>query len=231
MKLITIIPARGGSKGVKRKNLRTVGGVSLVGRAIKCAQQVNAFDNIFVSTEDEAIKNEALDHGAEVPYLRSQELASDYASMQDTLKDALNNYKVYLQDNIFIVVLMEPTNPFRKPESIAKALDLYSSGSFSSVIGVCSLERKPENIFKKNYDILEQYIKDPDTSFVRRQDMEHLCRLSSVVYIFDSINFETNMNFMQHPMGYVENTSIEAINIDTQLDLDFANFIAEKYNL
>ena len=85
MKPICIIPARGGSKGVKRKNIRKLNGKPLIGYAIESALESNFFSNVFVSTEDKKISSIAKKYGAEIPFLRPKKLASDNSDIADTL--------------------------------------------------------------------------------------------------------------------------------------------------
>ncbi len=230
MTTLAIIPARAGSKGVKKKNLRKVGGVSLVARAVRCAIESNVMDHILVTTEDEEIRQEALKYGAVVPFLRPTNLADDYATMAETVIHAINEFEKYLGAQVATIVIVEPTNPFRIPGSLKKALEKYRTGKYQSILTVCPLERKPNNIFVKG-DFLTRFIEKPIVEFQRRQDMKHLCRLSSVCYIIGRNEFLKHNSLQVNPMGYIETTHIEAINIDEELDLEFAHFIAVKYNI
>lgn len=230
MTTLAIIPARGGSKGVKKKNLRKVGGVSLVGRAIKCAKESGVMDHILVTTEDEEIRQEALKYGAEVPFLRPTNLADDYATMAETVAHAIKEFEKCIGNQVTIITLIEPTNPFRKSESLKNTLELYKTGKYKSVMTVCSLERKPNNIFVKG-EFLTRFIEKPIVEFQRRQEMKHLCRLSSVCSVTGRNEFLEHNSLQLNPMGYIETTPIEAINIDEKLDLEIADFIAGKFNI
>lgn len=232
MTVLAVIPARGGSKAVPRKNLCQVGGVSLVGRAVRCCLAAGCFDRVLVSTEDPAIREEALAYGAEVPFLRPAELATDTASTFDAVTHALAAFESYTGMRVKTLVLVEPTNPFRSPDTLRGALEVFNRGEVGSVIGVCPLERKPGYIFvKKESGTLEPLLNDPAMRFSRRQDMVHLCRLSSTVYVVGRDDFLREHNFLVPPVGYVENTLFESVNIDSQLDLEFAEFLAQARGL
>jgi len=207
-----------------------VGNVSLVGRAVKCAFESKVLDHVLVSTDDEAIRQEALLYGAEVPFLRPKHLADDYASTEDTVVHAIEAYEEIINNHLSIIAFIEPTNPFRSPEKLRDAICLFQNGGYKSVISVCPLERAPQNIFKKN-KVLTPLIEKPKIRLKRRQDMRHLCRLSGVVYVVGRNDFMENRKLIISPIGFVDTTNIEAINIDEELDLDFANFVAEKYNI
>jgi len=231
MAILTIIPARGGSKGVKKKNIRSVGSMSLVGRAVKCSLDSGIIEHVLVSTDDVSIRDEAIRYGAEVPFLRPADLSDDNASIEDTLFHAITCFEASMKITVSVVVLTEPTNPFRTPDKIREAVKLFQTGKYASVVSVCPVERVPQNIFEKKGDIITRFIKEPKVNINRRQDMKHLCRLSSEVYVFGRDEFLKKRQLILPPTGFVESTNIEAINIDEELDLEIADFIANKYGI
>ncbi len=111
---------------------------------------------------------------------------------------------------------------------MAGAVARAKRGDVNSVISVCPLERKPQFIFAKEGDRLERYIKEPNETFERRQDMGHLCRLSNVVWVVRAVEFLANRRLLMEPVGYVESDGVEQVNIDEPLDLDFADFLARR---
>ena len=227
MKLLGIIPARGGSKGIKGKNLKKVGGDSLLKRAIKSID--NLMDTI-VSTDDEFIQKEALKIGAKVPFLRSKELSEDNSNSIDVVIDAIEKYEKLTNTIYDYVFLIEPTSPFREIKHVKKVIEKIKTNKFKTVITVCGLERKPENIFIKD-TYLEKYIKNPNEIFEQRQKMQNLCRLNSAVYAMSRNVLMKEKKFLNKPIGYVEMSFLESINIDTILDLQFANYLSEKYKI
>jgi len=229
--VLAVVPARGGSKGIPRKNLRTVGGVSLIERAVGALRRSGAVDEVLVSTDDVEIAEAARTAGANVPFLRPPALASDTASTVDVLAHAVSAWIGISGIEPEWIVLAEPTNPFRRPETIAAAVARARAGGVSSVIAVCPLERKPQYIFAKTGDVLERYVKVPAEEFGRRQEMEHLCRLASVVWVVRATDFIATRRLLSAPTGYVPVDGTEAINIDEPLDLDFADFLARKFGL
>ena len=120
---LAVIPARGGSKGIPRKNLCQVAGTSLVGHAVKTARSVNWIDQIIVSTDDEEIAEEARKHGAEVPFMRPPELAGDNAGSADMWAHAWLESEAYFKVTFDISILLEPTSPLRRPDDISKTVD------------------------------------------------------------------------------------------------------------
>lgn len=230
MSVLAIIPARGGSKGVLRKNLRQVGGKSLLARAVEAARQCPLIDNVLVTTEDEEIAHEAVTAGAEVPFLRPAELAGDTISTIPVLVHAVSAYEEATGRRPTVLLLIEVTVPFRRSELLTAAIERYRKGDCRSVISVCPLERKPQNIFvKAGSGHLQPYITSPLETFTRRQDMERLCRLSSGVYVVGYDDFRVARSLVQEPVGYVETSVQESINIDEEFDLMVADLVAKTY--
>lgn len=232
MSVLAIIPARGGSKGISRKNLRQVGGRSLLARAVGAARRCPLVDNVLVSTDDEEIAREALACGAEVPFMRPAELACDTAPTIPVLVHAAHAWETATGRRPTILVLLEATVPFRRADHVTRALQRYRQGDCRSVISVCPLERKPQNILRKcEVGHVERYIRSPLETFSRRQDMSHLCRLSSGVYVVGRDDFLSAEKLVLEPVGYIEMTPTESINIDDELDLMLAELVAEKHGI
>jgi CMP-N,N'-diacetyllegionaminic acid synthase len=137
VKTLALIPARGGSKGVPRKNLRLLRGKSLVQRAYECAVAAACLDRIILSTEDVAIAAAARDLGLEVPFLRPPELATDEAPMIDVALHALATlrHEGYRPDAL---LLLQPTSPLRRPAQIREAVSLLGDND-----AVCSVAALP----------------------------------------------------------------------------------------
>ena len=232
MTVLAIIPARAGSKGVPGKNLRTVGGRSLIARAVEAARASGACDHVLVSTEDEAIAAEARRAGATVPFLRPAELAQDKTAMTPVIDHALAAFENHLNQQVDTLVFLEPTVPFRTPEQVAAAVERFARGDVGSVVTVCPLERKPENILEKHADgTVTRYIREPRSNFARRQDMGHICRVSSGAYVVGRDDWMKTKQLVVEPVGYVEMDDHESVNIDTELDLMLAKLVAERYGI
>lgn len=128
--ILAVVPARGGSKGLPRKNLRTVGGVSLVGRAGRVASACDFIDARLLSTDDAEIAAEGRRHGLDVPFLRPDELASDGASSKDMWRHAWLAAEAHYGMGFNMSVLLEPTSPLRRPEDVRRTVEvLLASGA------------------------------------------------------------------------------------------------------
>jgi len=135
--VLAVVPARGGSKGVPRKNLKTVGGISLVGRAARLAVALPWIDRLVVSTDDDEIRAEAVRHGAEAPFVRPLELASDEASSEDVWRHAWIEAENHYNRRFDISLLLEPTSPLRIEADLTAAIDALAEGGHASVATVC----------------------------------------------------------------------------------------------
>jgi CMP-N-acetylneuraminic acid synthetase len=128
--VLAVIPARGGSKSIPRKNLARVGGLSLVGRAVRVATGLDWIDRAVISTDDAEIAEEAVRHGAEAPFLRPPELAGDTANSKDMWRHAWSACEAHYGERYDLSVLLEPTSPLRRPADVERTVRaLLDSGA------------------------------------------------------------------------------------------------------
>ncbi len=223
-RVIAVIPARGGSKGVPRKNLQPVAGIPLVVRAVRAALGSSRVARTVVSTDDDEIATIASAAGAEI-VMRPREMANDVAPLMPTLQHALSHYEARGQHFDGMVVL-EPTSPFRTPVTIDSCIDKLFVGSTQSVVTVRALQRNPRYIFQVTGDDAEFFIKDPPVTFYRRQDFTHLKRVNGCVYATRIENIRRG-EIIVEPIKVVEMSMLESANIDTPQDLRIAELCAE----
>lgn len=134
IKTIAIICARGGSKGLPRKNLKQLDGIPLIGRVVQKAVAVDCIDTVIVSTDDAEIAKVAEDFGAKVPFIRPASLAEDLTTTEDTLQHALLTYEELTNIRYDICVFLTPTDVFSRTEWISEAVNqLKSSPHLESV--------------------------------------------------------------------------------------------------
>lgn len=232
MVTLALIPARGGSKGVPGKNLIKLSGRSLIERAVTACLDSGSVDHVVVSTDDAEIAAEAKRAGAEVPFVRPVELARDDTPIGPVIEHGIKAFEDWLGARVKTLVFTDPTVPFRNARHVADAVARYDRGDCRSVISVCPLERKPENIFVKNTDeTLRRYIVAPREEFHRRQDMASLCRLGSGIYVVGRDDFMAERRLVIDPVGYTEMSRLESVNIDEEIDLLLAEIVAERHQL
>lgn len=157
--MLAIIPARGGSKGIPRKNLAMVGGKSLLARTIAVASESRAVTRTIVSTDDEEIAAVARGLGAEVPRLRPASLARDDTPMLPVIQDEVANQERagYRSD---VIVLLQPTTPFRRASLVDEAVRLLQSSGADSVVTVCQVPHhfSPVSVMRIDNGLLEPYL-------------------------------------------------------------------------
>jgi CMP-N-acetylneuraminic acid synthetase len=176
-----VIPARGGSKGLPGKNLRTLGGLSLVGHAVASARESSRLGRVVVSTDDPRIAEEARRHGAAVPFLRPAALATDEAGMVPVLQHAVRWLETREAARPHVIVTLQPTSPFRTGADIDRTIArLVETGADSAQTLV---EASYHPFFMKTLDGDRTVALFPDGhTFVRRQDAPPVYQPSGAVY-------------------------------------------------
>lgn len=221
--IVAIIPARGGSKGLPRKNLRVVGGMSLVAHAVRAGLESSRVDATYVSTEDKEIAAAALQYGARL-ITRPADLATDTAQNDSVLRHALQT----IRDDGHApktLVLLQPTSPFRRASHVDAALELFEKSAAASVISICDADHHPGKAVRLEDGLIEPFTNDRDME-ARRQDMTPVYRQNGAIYVTDVAYFlESNRLFRRPCQGY-RMSRRESIDIDDEFDLQFAEFIA-----
>lgn len=181
-RVLALVPARGGSKGLPGKNTRPFCGKPLIGWSIDAGRASRYVDAVWVSTDSDDIANAARVCGGDVPFMRPPELASDTASSSDVVIHAIRFAEA--QGRPFdIVVLLEPTSPLRDSSDVDGALEkLLATPEATSIVGVCAVEAvHPAFLFRNGQALLEPYLGVPPTG-VRRQTLEPLVFIEGSVY-------------------------------------------------
>lgn len=135
-RILAVVPARGGSKSIPRKNLAEVNGISLVGRAASTARRLDWIDEVVCSTDDAEIAEEASRYGADVPFLRPDELSGDRATSIDMWRHAWLAAEQHYGHGFDVSVLLEPTSPMRRPDDIQATVDGLLTGTHKAAATV-----------------------------------------------------------------------------------------------
>jgi len=141
MKILAVIPARGGSKGILHKNIRAFNGKPLLAFAVDQAKSSRHINRVIVSTDDQVIADVALRHGAEVPFLRPKELAGDQSQVADTLVHLLNSLKISEGYEPDYLVMLQTTSPLRTVADIDGSLDKLFETNADAVVSLCETEQ------------------------------------------------------------------------------------------
>lgn len=227
MKVLAIIPARGGSKGIKNKNIIPLNNKPLIFWTIKAAFNSKVFSDIMVSTESEEIAETARCFGAKVPFLRSKKLALDTSKTIDCVIEVLNNYRL-LGKEFDVVVLLQPTSPLRDSEDIREAYDLFIRKDRMSLASVVKaknivLMRKLGN----NGELV--FLENESCTGQRRQDLEPHFVLNGAIYINQVSEITEATNFNHNKIAFVMDTT-KSLDIDDGEDLMVAEAL-QRYLL
>lgn len=225
--VLAIIPARGGSKGVPRKNIKDLCGKPLIAWTIDEAIKSKYIDRLVVSTEDEEIANISRKYGAEVPFLRPIELAQDDTPGVEVLLYCINWLKY--NENYYpdYVCTLQCTSPFRNSNHIDEALEKLIEEKADSIIGVCQSEISPYWMKNIENGKLIDFIKDSH-KYSRRQDLPIVYRLNGALYIGKTDVLLKNRNwYTDNTLPYVMSQE-DSIDIDTVLDFKLAEVIMKE---
>ncbi|MDD7349891.1 MAG: acylneuraminate cytidylyltransferase family protein [Clostridiales bacterium] len=220
-KILAIIPARGGSKGIPRKNVKAISGKPMIQYTIEAAKECPYIDKVVVSTEDEEIADISMRAGAIVPFSRPEELATDEAKTIDVVMHAVEFYE-RKAEHFDIIVLLQPTSPLRNAEDITKALEYFMRNEQRSLVTVSEVSESPilmRNFNKENK--LEKILEED--SDVRRQDMKKFYRINGAIYINKASELNANTSFNDNEMGFVL-TQEHGIDVDEPQDLVVAEY-------
>jgi CMP-N,N'-diacetyllegionaminic acid synthase len=213
-----VIPARGGSKGIPRKNIVSIEGKPLIQYTIEAAKESKYLDRIIVSTEDTEVASIAIKCGAEVPFLRPKELAKDETKTIDVLLDVVAKL-AHLNYKFDYIVLLQPTQPLREGFHIDEAIEKIMNLNAESLISVSEVSEHP--ILMKTIDennevkSLLGYRSD-----VRRQDFQKVYKVNGAIYINkinENFNKETSLN--DNKLAYIMDKKYD-LDIDEPEDLD-----------
>lgn len=232
MSVLAVIPARGGSKGIKRKNLVEIAGAPLVAHSIRHARAARRVDRVIVSTEDEEIADVARREGAEVPFMRPMELALDHVLDWPVFEHVLARLAADEGYRPELVVHLRPTSPHREPHWIDECVALLESHpDADSVRSVSKVDQHPWRVFRIDPSgLLEPVMKHehPQPYLPRRQDLPPMYLYNCVV---DVTRFSTVMDKKSmtgdRMLAYVMDGN-DVLDVDTPRDLEFARFVMEK---
>lgn len=220
MKNIAIIPARGGSKRIHRKNIKEFCGKPIIAYSIEAAIVSELFDEVMVSTDDKEIALIAKKYGAKVPFLRSEKNSDDYSGLEDVILEVLNFYQS--QDIVFdSFCCLLPTAPFITTNRIKQCLSKLESG-FSSVFPVLQYSYPVQRSLKNVDGKIEMVYPEHQNS--RSQDLEPRFHDSGQFYWMYVDEFYKCKELFSNNTGYVELKEMEVQDIDTLDDWEIAEF-------
>lgn len=218
-KVLAIIPARGGSKGVPRKNLHALGGKPLIAWTIEAAKASKYIDRLILSSDDDEIMAEAKKRGCDVPFKRPAELATDATPGIDPVLHALGELPGF-----DYVVLLQPTSPLRIAKDIDDAIELCVSSGAETCVSVAEPSRSPYWMSTIGPD---GYLKPlfPDVKATRRQDLPQALALNGAVYVASVPELLKKKSLLTEKTAALVMPDERSVDIDGPLDFRIAEAI------
>ena len=226
MKNLAIIPARSGSKGLKDKNIKLLDGKPLIAYTIEAALKSGEFDEVMVSTDSEEYAAIARQYGASVPFMRSEETATDTAGSWDVVEEVLQGYEK-LGKSFDTFCLLQPTSPLRDAGDIAGAYGLFREKADFAVVSVCEAEHSPLWCGHLPEDGEFTDFIDAD-AMKQRQAGGKFYRLNGAIYIVSCAKFrESRYLYQKGSFAYVMSQQ-KSVDIDSELDFRMAEFLMNE---
>lgn len=225
MRCLVLIPARGGSKGVPKKNIKPLNGKPLIHYTIEAARNIFSDEDICVSTDSEEIKVISEKTGLKVPFLRPDYLSTDTADSQSVLLHALDFYETEGKE-YDVVVLLQPTSPFRTSQHIQEAVDLYTA-DLDMVVSVKKAKGNPYfSLFEENENGFLGISKKGN--FTRRQDCPKVWEYNGAIYIINVNRLKEERIVQFNKVKKYIMSSENSVDIDTPLDLKLAELLLKN---
>lgn len=226
MRNLAVILARSGSKGLKDKNIKELSGKPLLAYTVEAALESGKYDLVHVSTDSELYADIAKEYGADVPFLRDENLAGDKASSWDAVRYVVSEYEK--RGKYFDTIsLLQPTSPLRDAKDIRKAFEVFETKDATGVVSLCEVEHSPLacNTLPKD-NSLNGFI---DINKVgRRQDMGVFYRINGAIYIQrKDLLMKGDSIYSEGSYAYVMDKR-HSVDIDDEMDFLMAKTILEN---
>lgn len=218
MKILGVIPARGGSKGIPKKNIRLLADKPLIAYTIECGLRCKLITDLVVSTDDEEIRDIARQEGAQVPFLRPPELATDMALAIPTIQHAVREMERIKKGNYDVIVMLQPTTPLRTPEDLSEALQRLIESDADGIISVVDVDNwHPMKMKRFENDYLVDYEKPPMEN-PPRQILPKVYMVNGAIYATKRDIFMNQSTFRgKKCLGYIMPQE-RSVNIDGEID-------------
>jgi len=217
-KILAIIPARGGSKGIPHKNIMKINNKPLIAYSIEAAKESKFIDYILVSTDNIEIKNVSLNYGAKVPFLRPEEISNDTAKSIDVVLHAVE-YLKNQGEEFHYVVLLQPTSPLRSFEDVDNAIEKLMGKEAESLVSMCEAAENPVLMRVIEDDKLKAFVEFKGDN-LRRQDLPKF-------YIFNGAIYINSIEMLLKEKIFVNEATIPYV-MDSKKSIDIDNMLDAK---
>jgi len=228
-KVLCTICARGGSKGVKNKNIKEINGKPLIAYTIEQAKASGLFEHIVISTDSDDIANIAKEYGAEIFFKRSAEMASDTAGKLDVIKDAFRRSEEYYNERFDYLMDLDATAPLRSVEDVVQSFEQFIQDDNDNLITAMPGRRSPYfNLVEVNKEGKVYLSKTLDEAIVRRQDAPKSYDMNASIYIWKRGVILNETSIFLEKTGLYVMPEERSIDIDTELDYKFVEFMMKE---
>ena len=217
---IAVIPARGGSKRIPRKNIKLFHGLPIIAYAIAAARESAIFDEIVVSTDDEEIAEIAISFGASIPWMRAQDLSDDYASTISVMQDAVKRLDFNLV-NLENICCIYPATPLLKPNFLLQGLRVLKNGNWEYVFSGLRTNTPLQRYFSLGIS-KEVEMLSPEFEATLTQDLEHYYSDAGQFYWGRTSSWDSGLPIFSSKSTILEIPGESAIDIDTPEDWHYA---------
>lgn len=229
-RILAVIPARGGSKGLPGKNIRELAGKPLIAWSIEAGRQSRYVDQLTISTDSPAIARVAREWGGDVPFLRPAELATDEAKGIDAILHAVRWHRENSQ--VFdLILVLQPTSPLRTAEDIDRAIELLFEKNASAIVSVCPTDHHPwlANTLPEGGS-MKEFLR-PEVQNTNRQSLPNFYRLNGAIYLADISFLEETCTFIADGTIAFPMAAEKSIDIDNLLDFKLAGILLSEEQL
>ena len=223
---LAIIPARGGSRGIPRKNVRLLCGKPLIAYTIEVALSSQPIDRVVVSTEDKEIAEVSKKYGAAV-IRRPSELARDDTPSLPVFQHVVSHLEETEDYRPQVIVILQPTSPLRTVEDVDRAIERFLEGTYDSIASVCEVEHPRHWMYTLVKNKLRPVIKDGE-KVIRRQDAPKVYRLNGAVYVTSTDTIMKENRVLGRDTGAYIMPLESSIDIDTELDFKLADLLMRE---
>lgn len=231
MKILVTIAARGGSKSIPGKNIKTLLGKPLIGYTIEQALRWGRFDALIVSTDSKEIADIAKKFGADAPFIRPQELSGDEVGKLDVLRHALKESENHYKEIFDIIIDLDVTSPVRTTEDIDNMVTMFEEKKADCVFSVVKARKNPYfNMIEERPEGTAFLCKKPNSDVLSRQLAPRVYEMNASIYVYDRkflLNKDNKTLFSGKTFAY-EMDELSAGDIDTNIDFRFLEFLAKE---
>lgn len=229
LRLLAVVPARGGSKGIPHKNIQAVRGIPLVGRTASLLSALDWVDRAVVSTDSDAIAEAAEKYGLDAPFRRPEHLSGDRIGDYEVLLHALTWAEESVSKQFDAVIMLQPTSPMRQSSHIVQALDLFVDGGYDAVWSVSESDTKNHPL--KQLTVADQvldYYDREGAKIISRQQLTPLYQRNGIVYVIGRKCLLEHQNIKGERTGALVIPE-RSVSIDTPEDLEYVEFLMDRH--